>query len=50
MAAEASQQLAGLPVTFGVKPNSQLAWFRDPTSVGRFLLASVQVAVEATAQ
>ena len=49
-AVEASLQLAGLLVTFGIKPNSQFAWFGDPTSIGRFLLASVQAAVEATAQ
>ena len=50
VAIEASQQLAGHPVTFGVKPNSQLARFGAPTSVGQFLLASVQAAVEATAR
>ena len=50
MAIEASQQPDGHPVPFGVEPCSQLARFGDPTSVGQFLLESLQAAVAATAR
>ena len=43
-------QPAGHPVSFGVETNSQLAQSGGPTSAGRFLLASVQAAVAATAR
>ena len=49
MAIEASQQPAGHPVPFGIEPYSQLSWFGGPTSIERFILASVQAAVAATA-